>query len=314
MDVDLATERHALDRALAAVEAKLQRLAGISGGGADALADEYIDAVVRGTIDQLQHELVVFGRIDDDQPWRVGLYGIDRDGEQLVVDWRAPFAGAFYQARFDEPLGLERRVTYVGSIVDLFVEDFASGEVSGTSPLLGELSRSRGKEMRTAVATLQSEQDELVRLDPTAKLVLRGGPGHRQDRGGAAPRRLARLQRHPADGRPHPRDRPERPVPPLRRRRAPDAGRGPHRADHVRPPARPVERGGQRRAVARRARPVRGRHRAARAAQGRAAPHRRGRGGGGGRPGGAAHAALARPAADLRRAPRRPPRAGPGAT
>jgi hypothetical protein len=65
----------------------------------------------------------------------------------------------------------------VGSIVDLFVEDFATGEVTGTSPLLGELSRSRGREMRTAVATLQSEQDELVRLDPTAKLVLRGGPG-----------------------------------------------------------------------------------------------------------------------------------------
>jgi hypothetical protein len=95
----------------------------------------------------------------------------------LVIDWRAPFAARFYQARFDDPLGLERRVTYVGSIVDLFVEDFASGEVSGTSPLLGELSRSRGREMRAAVATLQSEQDELVRLDPTAKLVLRGGPG-----------------------------------------------------------------------------------------------------------------------------------------
>ena len=175
--VDLGAEQATLARALSAVEAKLQRLAGISGGGADALADEYIDAVVRGTVEKLQHELVVFGRIDDDQAWRVGLYGIDRNGEQLVIDWRAPFAGKFYQARFDDPLELQRRVTYVGSIVDLFVEDFASGEVSGTSPLLGELSRSRGSEMRTAVATLQSEQDELVRLDPTAKLVLRGGPG-----------------------------------------------------------------------------------------------------------------------------------------
>lgn len=175
--VDLGGEQRALTRALAAVEAKLERLSGISGGGADALADEYIDAVVRGTVDKLQHELVVFGRIDDDQVWRVGLYGIDSDGEQIVIDWRAPFAGRFYQARFDAPLELERRVTYVGSIVDLFVEDFASGEVSGTSPLLGELSRSRGSEMRTAVATLQSEQDELVRLDPTARLVLRGGPG-----------------------------------------------------------------------------------------------------------------------------------------
>ncbi len=175
--VDLAVEQAALRRALEAVQAKLQRLAGISGGGADALADEYIDAVVRGTVEKLQHELVVFGRIDDDHAWRVGLYGIDRNGEQLVIDWRAPFAGKFYQARFDDPLDLQRRVTYVGSIVDLFIEDFASGEVSGTSPLLGELSRSRGSEMRTAVATLQSEQDELVRLDPTAKLVLRGGPG-----------------------------------------------------------------------------------------------------------------------------------------
>ncbi len=175
--VDLDGEREALVRAHEAVDAKLASLSTISGGGADALADEYIDAVVAGTIEKLQHELAVFGRIDDDQPWRVGLYGIDSNGEQLVVDWRAPFAGGFYQARFDEPMGLDRRVTYVGSITDLFVEEFVSGEVHGTSPLLGELARSRGTEMRAAVATLQSEQDELVRLDPSATLVLRGGPG-----------------------------------------------------------------------------------------------------------------------------------------
>jgi AAA domain len=175
--VDLATERAALLDARAAVDAKLDRLAGISGGGADALADEYIDAVVRGSIATLQRELVVFGRIDDDRAWRVGLYGIDRDGDLLVLDWRAPFSTAFYQARLDEPLGLDRRVTYVGSIDDLFVEDFARGEVTGSSPLLAELSRSRGTEMRAAVATLQSEQDALVRLAPTERLVLRGGPG-----------------------------------------------------------------------------------------------------------------------------------------
>lgn len=175
--VDLPTERAALQRARAAVERRLESLATISGGGADALADEYIDAVVRGTIARFQQELVVFGRIDDDQAWRVGLYGIDDEGDQLVIDWRAPFADGFYRARFDDPLGLARRVTYVGSIADLFVEDFETGEVAGSSPLLGELSRSRGTEMRTAVATLQSEQDALVRLPPTDKLVLRGGPG-----------------------------------------------------------------------------------------------------------------------------------------
>lgn len=177
LPVALDGERAELRRARGAVERRLASLATISGGGADALADEYIDAVVTATISRFQQELVVFGRIDDDQPWRVGLYGIDLDGEQLVIDWRAPFAGAFYRARFDDPMGLARRVTYVGTIDDLFVEDFTSGEVSGSSPLLTELGRGRGTEMRTAVATLQSEQDELVRLAPTETLVLRGGPG-----------------------------------------------------------------------------------------------------------------------------------------
>jgi hypothetical protein len=178
--VDLAHERAELVRAREAVEHKLAKLAGLSelgSTGADALADEYIGAVVAGAVEKLQHELVVFGRIDDEHAWRVGLYGIDSAGEQLVVDWRAPFAGAFYQAHGGDPMGLARRVSYVGCIEDLFVEDFDSGEVSGSSPLLAELSRSRGTEMRTAVATLQAEQDALVRLDPAARLVLRGGPG-----------------------------------------------------------------------------------------------------------------------------------------
>src|SRR3954469_16932799 len=175
--IDLEGERAALERARVAVDEKLLRLARISGGGADAMADEYIDAVVAGAIDKLQQELVVFGRIDDEHPWRVGLYGIDSGGEQLVIDWRARFAEAFYQAGFDDPQGLVRRVSYVGSIDDLLIEEFATGEVSGSSPLMAELSRSRGASMKAAVATLQSEQDRLVRLDPTARLVLRGGPG-----------------------------------------------------------------------------------------------------------------------------------------
>jgi DNA helicase IV len=148
-----------------------------SGGGADAIADEYIDAVVAGAIERLQQELLVFGRIDDDRPWRVGLFGVDEGGDQLVVDWRAPFATAFYQARFQDPRGLTRRVSYVGCIDDLLIEDFVTGEVDGVSPLFASLSSERGTTMRAAVATLQSEQDELVRLDPRARLVLRGGPG-----------------------------------------------------------------------------------------------------------------------------------------
>jgi DNA helicase IV len=178
MRADLATELAALERARTAARATLDRLSGHSrSGGADAFADEYIDAVIAGAIERLQRELVVFGRIDDDRPWRVGLFGVDEGGDQLVIDWRAPFATGFYQARFDEPRGLTRRISYVGCIDDLLIEDFLTGEAHGTSPLMIELSRHRSETMRTAVATLQSEQDALVRLDPRARLALRGGPG-----------------------------------------------------------------------------------------------------------------------------------------
>ena len=181
----LATERAFLERARRAGAAKLHRLVHESRTKSGVVFAEYtdpyiqegIDSMFEGAVDKLRKELVVFGRVDDDQPWRIGLYGVDEGGDQLVVDWRARFAERFYQASFDDPMDLVRRISYVGCIDDLFIEDFAAGEVAGSSPLLAELSRSRGAKMRTAVATLQREQDQLVRMDPGDRLVLRGGPG-----------------------------------------------------------------------------------------------------------------------------------------
>lgn len=68
-------------------------------------------------------------------------------------------------------------VSYVGSITDLLVEDFVDGGVSGASPLMAELSRSRGTEMLSAmVATLQSSSGDPVRVrfDPGATKCRRG--------------------------------------------------------------------------------------------------------------------------------------------
>lgn len=177
--VTLDAELAALEQAREAVEAKLDRVGKLVGtdGGADSVSQQYVDAIIGDTIELLQRDLVVFGRVDDDRIWRIGLYGIDRDGDQLVVDWRASFARGFYQAGIDDNFGLIRRVSYVGCIDDLLVEDLVTGEASGSSPLLAELSRSKGEQMRAAVATLQSEQDALVRLHPDDRLVLRGGPG-----------------------------------------------------------------------------------------------------------------------------------------
>lgn len=185
MHIDLDDERAALDRARAAIDANLYKMihrpktqAGVVFAEyTDPYIQEGIDSVLEGTIQTLQRDLVVFGRIDDDRPWRVGLYGVDDNGDQIVIDWRARFAERFYRATFDDPMELTRRVTYVGHIDDLFVEEFTTGEVEGTAPLLVELSKSKGSTMKAAVATLQSEQDRLVRLDPRDRLVLRGGPG-----------------------------------------------------------------------------------------------------------------------------------------
>lgn len=175
--VELAEERRALEDARQAAADKLAELQTMDLMAADELSQEYMEAVIRGAVEKLSRELTVFGRIDDSEVWRVGIYGVQKDHVPIVIDWRAPFAQAFYQAAFDDPQGLERRVSYVGAIDELFIEDFVDGEVTGSSPLMAELSRSRGETMKTAVATLQSEQDELVRRDPDDRLVIRGGPG-----------------------------------------------------------------------------------------------------------------------------------------
>lgn len=175
--VELAAEQRALEDARQAATDKLASLQTIELMAADELSQEYMEAVVRGAVEKLSRELMVFGRIDDEEIWRVGIYGVQKDHVPVVIDWRAPFAQAFYQAGFDDPQGLERRVSYVGAIDELFIEEFTNGEVSGSSPLMAELSRSRGETMKTAVATLQAEQDELVRTDPDERMVIRGGPG-----------------------------------------------------------------------------------------------------------------------------------------
>jgi len=175
--VELAAEQRALDDARQAAADKLASLQTIELMAADEVSQDYMEAVIRGAVEKLSRELTVFGRIDDEEVWRVGIYGVQKDPTPVVIDWRAPFARAFYQAGFDDPQGLARRVSYVGAIDELFVEEFTSGQVTGSSPLMAELSRSRGETMKTAVATLQAEQDELVRRDPDEQMVIRGGPG-----------------------------------------------------------------------------------------------------------------------------------------
>jgi DNA helicase IV len=129
-----------------------------------------------------------FGRIDEDRGdrWYVGRRHVeDPDGVPMVVDWRAPVSTPFYRATVQDPQGLALRRRFVvdgPALVDILEEDFDDPDgalLAGgvPDPLLAELERSRGPEMRDIVATIAAEQDEVIRAPLDRCLVVQGGPG-----------------------------------------------------------------------------------------------------------------------------------------
>lgn len=116
----------------------------------------------------------------------IGRLGVrDDDYEPLVIDWRAPAASPFYRATPVEPMDvLRRRVlrckgpTVVGVEDDLMVSDPPEDlVVVGDGALMAALTRSRGKQMRDIVATIQRHQDEAIRAPSRGVTEITGGPG-----------------------------------------------------------------------------------------------------------------------------------------
>ncbi len=132
---------------------------------------------------------LVFGRIDrqDGERLYIGRVAIsDEHNEPLVIDWRAPAAEPFYRATPGQPLGLSRRRHFllrgrqlVGIEDDLISAD-APDEgmvLVGEAALLASLRRARTGRMADIVATIQREQDEIIRAPLPGILVVQGGPG-----------------------------------------------------------------------------------------------------------------------------------------
>jgi DNA helicase IV len=129
-----------------------------------------------------------FGRIDDeaDDRWYIGRRHVeDTAGLPVVVDWRAGVATPFYRATLADPLGLHLRRRFVFNgreLSDVFEEDFddpdsLAGSGGVPDPLLAELGRARTGQMRDIVATIQGEQDAIIRAPLESCLVVQGGPG-----------------------------------------------------------------------------------------------------------------------------------------
>ena len=197
---DLASEQEHLDHAyacLAAMRRRTEDTVAIEDMAAQAVDGE----IARWHLGQRLRSLDVdvpglaFGRIDEEgtprrpgPTWYVGRRHVeDQHGEPVVVDWRASVSTPFYRATASDPFGLRRRRRFVMSgqhVDDLFDEDFddpdsihAARHGGIPDPLLAELERERTGEMRDIVATIQAEQDVVIRAPLDACLVVQGGPG-----------------------------------------------------------------------------------------------------------------------------------------
>ena len=153
----------------------------------DAQASHFGDQAMR--LEQIQDHLV-FGRVDmtDANTHYIGRAGLpDSTGGRLLIDWRAPAARPFYQATAVTPAGVVRRrhIATSGSVVtgiedDVLDVDAATDQgmtFQGEGALMSALASARGGHMSDIVATIQAEQDAIIRSDDQGIVVVQGGPG-----------------------------------------------------------------------------------------------------------------------------------------
>lgn len=130
-----------------------------------------------GRLDSLSGERLYIGRI--------GLLDEDNDFEPLLLDWRVPAARAFYVATGASPenMHLRRQFHTRGRQILGFTDEVLGRPGAderggrGDAALLAAVNAPRGEGMRDIVATIQAEQDEIIRLDHQGVLVIEGGPG-----------------------------------------------------------------------------------------------------------------------------------------
>ncbi|MEU2624086.1 RNA polymerase recycling motor ATPase HelR [Streptomyces sp. NPDC007157] len=130
------------------------------------------------------------GRIvgaDDPEPVYIGRLGLtDSEGRRLLLDWRSPAAEPFFAATHADPMGLRSRRRYRwtdGLISDYWDEVFTADGLEGHAALddqsafIASLGADRSERMRDVLATIQADQDAIIRAGSRGALVVDGGPG-----------------------------------------------------------------------------------------------------------------------------------------
>jgi DNA helicase IV len=124
---------------------------------------------------------------EDDEPVYIGRLGLtDSDGRRLLLDWRSPAAEPFFAATHGNPMGLASRRRYRwsrGRISDYWDEVFTPDGLEGRAALddqsafIAGLGSNRSPKMRDVLATIQADQDAIIRAGSRGALVVDGGPG-----------------------------------------------------------------------------------------------------------------------------------------
>ena len=124
---------------------------------------------------------------DSPEPTYIGRLGLtDSAGRRLLVDWRAPAAEPLFGATHANPMGLASRRRYRwtrGRISDYWDEVFTPDGLEGHAALddqsafIASLGNSRSPQMRDVLATIQADQDAIIRANSRGALVVDGGPG-----------------------------------------------------------------------------------------------------------------------------------------
>ena len=171
---------------------QLERMRAVVAGAGDRVDGEVAQAAMDAwaakrlrTFEDAEQGLC-FGRLDFDEIRRLYIgrrWVHDEERRQLVVNWQAPAARAFYTATPYDPHGvtLRRRFRTDGRrLTDIADESLDGSIVDGAAVgdfLLEELERGRERHMRDIVATIQADQYRLITADPAPPLVIQGGPG-----------------------------------------------------------------------------------------------------------------------------------------
>jgi DNA helicase IV len=172
------------------------RTASLEARGGDRLSTEFLKLALYRRMKALEDDPEIplfFGRLDVGEDGRgeriyIGRRHVNDDnGEPMVIDWRAPMSRPFYRASRSDPMrvAMRRRFGYQHGLLTAIEDEHlaassAAGDSDvrpGSSILEAEIERPRTGPMRDIVATIQPEQDEIVRADLGETVCVQGAPG-----------------------------------------------------------------------------------------------------------------------------------------